>query len=455
MPIDLNTTAARQQLQAIYDRIIESEIAHDIAQGTWRPRDDYLLPGTTQNVRKRAYRRALRQLQTLGPRIMHTKRAAIVGSLQWGGDDNMVDERLRALKLRDLATRLADGLIIDGLAAGMAHLDENGQPRITRLGGYLQPYTDPTNMDVITGLYQAWSTSVFTSEKLTSGARDSDFDTNDTNYQRAYTWTVRIYDWSDGEQNATIREWRNLNNPTHLGLPSEEIENAPIPRIAIANQTDDGLPLGELLQAVPSLMALWKTEANMTLVEELASFPMLVVKGGEVEAVGPAEPVVLDADGDVKWLEPGQMEQIRAQRHLRMERIREDLALPGGFIGNDSPSGEAFREANVRFRQNAGDYAMRLTDLLTELVADYSALTNITPQTVSITPTAEYDFADKAQWALSLYQAGIIPLQVAAREMQQYFGHWDDESLEEWLDEQTGTITVDDLRRDLGAIGGA
>ena len=446
--IDLNTSIARDQLMAIYDRIIESEITHDIAQGTWRPREDYLLPAAYNQARKRAYTRALRQMQTLGPRIMHTKTDAILGSINWSGNDQEIDEALRSLDLMNFARKSINNLIIDGIAAGMAHTMEDGTTRITRLGGYLQPYTNEYDMDQIDGLYQAWSTSIFTSEKLTSGTRESDFDTNDTNFTRTYRWTVRIYDWSDGENNATIREWRNLNNPTLLGTPPTTIENAPVPRLAQMTTTNDGLPIGEMLQAAPSLMALWKTEANLTLVEELAAFPMLAIKGtGDLEAIGPAEPIALDSDGDAYWMEPGNLDQLRAQRGIRMERLREDLALPGGFLGSDSPSGEAFKEANIRFRQNARGYAEALSSLLTELVADYAALIGTQPEVVHVTPTDEYDnFGEKAQWTISLYEKGIIPLDVAAREMQAYYGHWDDEELQAWITRQTATVSADDLR---------
>lgn len=437
---------------AIYDRIVESEITHDIAQGTWRPRDNYLLPGAYNDARKRAYTRALRQMQTLGPRAMHTKSDAILGAITWSGEDDAIDETLKSLDLMTFARKVIPSLVVDGIAAGMAHTTEAGDARITRLGGYLQPYTNEYDMDQIDGLYQAWSTSVFTTEKLTSGARDSDFDTNDSNYTKAYRWTVRIYDWSDGEDNATIREWRNLSNPTMLGQNPIVIENAPVPRLAVMQTTNDGLPIGELLQAAPSLMALWKTEANLTLVEELAAFPMLAVKGtGNLEAIGPAEPIALDADGDAYWMEPGNLNELRAQRAIRAERIREDLALPGGFLGNDSPSGEAFKEANIRFRQNARGYAEAIGDLLTRLVADYAALTNVQPETVHVTPTAEYDFAEKAQWTIALYEKGVIPLNVAAREIQSYYGHWDDEELNDWIERQTATVSVADLRTALAA----
>jgi len=445
--IDLTTSIAREQLMAIYDRIVESEITHDMMQGTWRPRDDYLLPAAFNEARKRAYTRGLRQMQTLGPRILHTKMDAILGSVTWSGDDQEVDEAITSLDLMGFGRKMIPGLLVDGIAAGMAHTLETGETRITRLGGYLQPYTNEYDMDQIDGLYQAWSTSIFTSEKLTSGARDSDFDTNDSNYTRAYRWTVRIYDWSDGEDNATIREWRNLNNPTLLGSNPTVIENAPVPRIALMNTTNDGLPIGEMLQAAPSLMALWKTEMNLTLVEELAAFPMLAIKGtGNLEAIGPAEPITLDTDGDAFWMEPGNLDQLRNQRGIRMERLREDLALPGGFLGSDSPSGEAFKEANIRFRQNARGYSEAISSLLTRLIADYAAIINVQPETVFITPTAEYDFTEKAQWTISLYEKGIIPLDVAAREMQAFYGHWDDEELKAWIERQTRTVSPASLR---------
>lgn len=454
--IDVASITAQAQLRALKDRIYESETAHDLAQGTWRPSDDFLLPAPNNEVRKKAWYRALRQMQTLGPRIMRTKIDAAIGTVTWGGEDDEVDERLAMLDTHGMARRMAQQLVIDGITAGLAHEvanengDGTGEHRITRLGGYLQPYTDPMDVDRMTGLFQAWSKNVTRDEMLS--VRDNDFQDRPNRGTHAVRWTVRIYDWSDGEQAATIREWRDLRDPTHVGGTPSETINAPVPRVAILNSTNDGLPLGDILQAAPQLMALWATEARLTLSEELASFPMAIVKGqAEFEAIGPGEGMALPPDGDFYWSDPGKLEEMRAQRNLRMERLREDLALPGGFLGNDSPSGEAFKEANIRFRQASEAVATAVETVLTSLVADYGDLIGTDGVPVSISPSKEYDFDTRAQWVLQLYQAGVIPLSVAAREMQPYFGTWDDESLNEWIDTQESTISVDDLRNELGA----
>ena len=450
MVIDLNDVAARLQLQAIRDRIDEHEIANDIAQGTWRPADDFLLPAPGNNTRKEAWHRCLRQMQTLGPRIMGTKLAAALGSVTWGGDNAELDEDLTALDIHAIARRMGNQLVVDGITAGLAHplLDAQGnatgETRITRLGGYLQPYTDPMDVDQVVGLYQAWSHSV-TNQRIQP---DTQFDDNPSATSTS-RWTVRIYDWSDGEENASIREWRNLRDPTHVGgSPAWEIEsNAPVPRFATLGVTNDGLPIGEILQAAPQLMALWATEARLTLSEEIAAFPMPILKGGaEYDAFGPAEPIALDSDGSFEWSSPGQLEELRKQRQLRLERVREDLALPGGFLGNDSPSGEAFREANVRFRQSSSELATTLERMMTRLVMDYADLIEVEPAAVSISPSMEYEFAERAQWVIQLYGAGLVPLSVAARELQPYFGTWDDEALNEWIEQQEATVSVDDLR---------
>lgn len=458
--IDLTDHTTRLQLRAIRDRITESEAAHDIAQGTWRPADDFLLPKPNNKNRKQAWYRTLRQMQTLGPRVVNTKIDAAIGSVTWGGDDSEVDENLAMLDTHAIARRMATQALVDGITAGLAHEVENeeqagtGEFRITRLGGYLQPYTDPNDVDRMTGLYQAWSHSV-TRDEVMDVLTDFDDRPNKLG-QHGELWTVRIYDWSDGEENATIREWRALRDPTHLAkTPTRVIENAPVPRVATLNLTNDGLPLGPILQAAPQLMALWATEARLTLSEELASFPMAVVKGdSEFEAIGAGEAIALGPEGEFAWSEPGSLAELRMQRQLRLERIREDLALPGGFLGNDSPSGEAFKEANIRFRQASETIATTIEDVLTRLVADYADLIGAEAAPVSVSPSKEYEFNERAEYVIRLFQAGVIPLDVAAREMQVYFGTWDDESLNEWIDTQTGTITVDDLRNELGALGG-
>lgn len=452
--IDVRSITAQAKLRALRDRIYESETAHDLAQGTWRPADDFLLPPPNNNVRKKAWYRALRQMQTLGPRVMRTKIDAAIGSVTWGGDDAEVDEQLAMLDVHALARSMTQQYLVDGITAGLAHEVADGEGngmgefRITRLGGYLQPYTDPNDIDRVVGLFQAWSTAH--GGRTMPEVRANDFDDRPNRAGLRLTWTVRIYDWMDGEDRATIREWRSLEDPTFVGgNPDMVAENAPVPRFAISSQTDDGLPMGDILVAAPQLMALWATEARLTLSEELASFPMAVVKGNsEFEEIGAGEAIALSGDGnsDFFWSEPGNLEELRKQRLLRMERIREDLALPGGFLGNDSPSGEAFKEANIRFRQASEGIATAIESVLTRLVADYAELIGTEGVAVSVSPSKEYDFDQRAQWVLQLYQAGIIPLDVAAKEMQPYFGTWDDDSLNEWIERQMATVSVDDLR---------
>lgn len=446
MAIDLNEILKRLQLRALTDRIITTEQALDVAQGLWLPEDDLLLPKPANNARRKAWDRAKRQMQTLGPRILETKLSAILGDVTWGGRSAKLDERLATLGLRSLASRLISPYLVTGVMAGIAHtIPGSSQPRITRLGGYLEPYTHPDDVDLITGLYQAWQTT----REVTTGSlyADQTGAFNDGQQVKRYLtrWTVRVWDWSDGA--TVMREWTNLRDPSYLGMNPDIVPNAPTPRFRVRRMSHDGLPLGEIMTALPQLMALWATEARLLLSEELAAFPMLKVLG-EWDAnnvIGPAEPIVVDKDGNAEWMSPGALQELREQHTLRKERIRDDLSLPGGFLGGQTPSGEAFREANIRFRQNAEGYARDGSDLLTELVEDFAGLVGAEPSPVSISPSKSYDEAARTQTIINLYEKNLLPLQVAANELQPFFPTWSDQELQAWVDNQTARVSVGDF----------
>lgn len=454
MAIDLNEILKRLQLRALTDRITTTEEALDIAQGLWLPDDDLLLPKPANAARQKAWDRAKRQMQSLGPRIMETKMNSILGDVTWGGDSQALDARLEDVDLRSLAARLLPPYLVTGVMAGLAHtIPGDTTPRITRLGGYLEPYTHPDDVDLITGLYQAWQTT----REVTTGSMYADQSNafGDGAQVRRYLsrWTVRVWDWSDGP--TVMREWTNLKDPSFLGMNPDVLENAPTPRFRVRRMSHDGLPLGEVMSATPQLKALWATEARLLLSEELAAFPQLKVKGewDDGNVIGPGEPLVVDKDGDAEWMSPGALDELRQQKGSRSERVRDDLSLPGGFLGGQTPSGEAFKEANIRFRQNAEGYARDGSGLLTELVDDYAALVGAKPVPVSISPSKSYDEAARVQTIINLYDKNLLPLQVAANELQPFFPTWSDSELQLWVDAQTARVSVADFNN-LTASGG-
>lgn len=423
--VNMLALIAKFQSQNLKTRIAEHNTARDWARGRWdgndTTRDDLVpppRPGDTAG--EQAWKRLRKQLQSAGPRALRAKLDAAIGTVNWGGDNkDNIDAHLKTLDLEQLAERLATDVTITGIAAVLASVPAEGsEPKLTRLSGYLEPITDPDDIDSITGLFQAWPVS-----------------------NPRLTWTVRVYDFIELE----MREWTGLTDPSHVGRsPSRIIPNASMPRVLIP-QIDDGLVLGEFVIALPRLQALYATEFRLTRVEEIAAFPRLFLKGKvEVENAGsPASILRGGVDSDAHFLEPGNIEQLRAQRSTRREDLRDDLALPGGFLGNDSPSGEALREANTRYYQSSRKLAQNISKLLTQGIADYCALLNMaateTPEAV-VNPNYEYMRETISSTILAEYAAGVIPLAIVARELQVFHPTWTDEELESFIATREGVV---------------
>ena len=431
--IDMLALIAKFQAQNLMTRINEHSIARDWSRGRWDSTDrtrDNLLPKPTDVAGQDAFNRLQRQVQSAGPRALRAKLDAAIGTINWGGDNpNQIDAKLSALELDALAEKLATDALITGIAAVIASTPIDGQPaEISRLSGYLEPILKPGNVDRITGLFQCW-------QELQGNKP---------------VWIVRVYDFDELE----MREWRNLGHPGALAGTPTITANASMPRVFVPYMDDDGLVLGEFVIALPRLKALYATEFRLLRVEELAAFPRLLLKGDvKVENAGsPASILRASKDGgDAKFLEPGNMEQLRHQRSSRREDLRDDLALPGGFLGNDSPSGEALREANTRYYQASRKLAQQISRLLSNVVRDYSVLEDVTdPPNVVVNPNYEFMRDLVVQNTLALHGAGLIPLAIATREIQVFFPGWADEDMEAFIASREGVVDPASVQALLG-----
>lgn len=443
--ISIAELVKRHQLASLQDRIRENDDALDLARGLWTPRDNELLPAPINTSRRRAWDRALRQMQSLGPRVIETKVNAIIGDITWGGEDDNLDELLDALDIRGLASNLLTSYIATGVAAAYVYEGDDGTPRVTRLGGYVEPYTDPDDVDRVVGLFQAWQ--VVREHKTTSTNAFSDT----AQARTVGKWMVRVYDWSESpEGECVMRQWDDLHAPYALaGSPASELV-IPRPRFILRNLSQEGLPVGELVACMPQFKALWATEARMTTSEEMSAFPMMKALG-DVDAedftVGPSEIVTGAKDAVVEWMSPGSLQELREQRLLRIERLTADLALPTSFGTTQAVSAESARERNIQFRQNTAGYARDLTKLLSDLVGnDYVlALGGREPIEVAVLPSMEYDEVQRTQNVVTLYREGLIPLRVAAGAVQAFFPTWSDEDFNTFVEEQTSTVTISDF----------
>jgi len=407
---------------AILEEIRLTEEAREWALGTYSPPPGQFLPAPESEEGRAAWSRAVRRAASVGPRVLATLLNGAIGDVNWGGDSSALDSRLAELDLQDLARRFATDIIVTGAAAGYVYVrEEGGEPRIGRLGGFIMPYLDPRDSSVVTGLFQA--TQVF--------------------YPRGLRWWVRVWDLESEE----VREWEELGSPTELGRPPTRVIPGARPRFVFWGLTEQGLPVGLLTWAVPMFRDVMASELMLARVEELSAYPIpRFGDNTQLQTVGPGLPI----RGEFEWVRPGELGELRAQLQLKVEKLRDALALPGGFLGNDSPSGEALREANIRFRQMCRAIAGLVSKLLTDLVADYAEATGVDPVSVSVSPSIDIDRTDRIQVIAMLYEKGLLPLRVAARELQPFFPTWSDEELEAWLQRQEGLVTPQDVARLLG-----
>ena len=430
--IDVTDNVVRAALASVEARARQHAEAYDWALGRLTAPPVELLPPAQTDEGKLELQRIWRQSQTLGPRIIDRIVWGTIGEVNWGGEGGRVDAELEALQLDLLAQRLLVDVLIGGVAAAWAYVDERtNTPRVSRLSGYLQPLTDPDDVDRVVALYQAWM------------AEDV----------RSSRWNVRIYDLEE----STLREWRGLRTPTNLASPPAEYPNVRPPRYRMLHLGDDGLPQGPLAAALPVLKAEYAQQMRIARVAEQSAWPVLAIRGQlDVGKRGPARVLQLSEQGSAEYLRPGDLSQLQGQHDRILERLREDLSLPGGFLGRQTPSGEALREANLKFVQACSSYARLLSGLLTEVVADYAPLAGIkNPPEVSVIINREFDRSERIGSVLELYREGLIPLPVAVNEISVYLPTWSDDEVAAWITQNERRITPEDLARAIGGGGNA
>lgn len=468
--INIDELVKRARLQGLQESIDQWEVAHQFADGEFVPLEGDLIPKALNRDRERAWWRIMKQLQTPGVSIVGTKKAAVLGRISVGGAEPGVTEGAGqvASQTEELAEfldsvgfdQLLDDALTDmivwGMAAGMAHrvLGDDGptdEITISRLTGYLEPIYRSGHRDRVEGIYQAW-----TSDR-TDINRDRNpfraFSDNDSRRRtgRATAWNVRVYDWSEGEDRAVIREWNGLKQPWEMGrAPDEVIDQAPVPRFRIFRKTVFGIPNGELFAAIPFLQALWATSARLLLSEEMTAFPMLKTSGALVTdrvRIGPSEVLQLSQDGTAEWMSPGDLEELRQQRDLREREVERATAMPVGFFSGQAPSGVAIEHGNTRWVTTNDKYASQLEGLATELAADAAELIETEAAPVNVGTNKLFGMAQRITSIREAYNDGLIPLEVAAREVSVFFPSWEEGERERWIAEQTATISPADFDR--------
>lgn len=366
--------------------------------------------------------------ESIGPRIVQTRAFGTIGGVNWGGDDTALDGALRDLDLEGLAEELLTQGMVTGIIAGITRRDKaSGELVIEPLVGYVEPVTDPSSRQSIVALLHAWVES--------SGAQE--------------TWSVRLYDL--GER--TMLEWRGLRTPSdavkrepQITGPSPEYPaGAPMPRYALlGTYPKSKRPYGEMDRLLPLIQSDWSSQLRGDRAEENTAFPQLKLIGETADGTeerSTAHIIRVTEGGDAAFIVPGDLSQLHTHHDRKLERLREDANMPGGFLGAQTPSGEALREANQKFISACQRYARRLSRVMTALAADFAAALGIV-ETVEVTVLINREFtkASEIETVVLLYDKGLMDFSAAVRAVSVYVPTWSDAEVEAFIEAEVARL---------------
>lgn len=385
-----------------------------------------LLPGTTTAQGAADLERLARMAKSIGPRILRLKQYGTLGSINWGDGsptfdkelDNATTESLRAFPRDRLARKALQQDLVRGMLAGIVIPDGSGRAQTMPLGGYYEPLVNEDNIEHVWGIYQAW---------LPPTGRK---------------WRARIYNLETRE----LLEWDNMDNPTDLGMTPASIPNAPMPVFEIVDDDLDGLPRGEFMESLPLFKSEWASQVRGDRAEESTAFSQLVTKGqlltGDNER-GATRVIRLPADGDAHYLDPPSLEQIHKHHDRKLERLRVDHSLPGGFLGGQTPSGEALREANQSFIADCSGRAGRISNWLTRLLSDYGEITGLKdPPPVTVVINREFERGSVVDQTVLLHREGLIDFGEAVRAISVYYPTWSSAAVEAFIETERARMTL-------------
>ena len=356
----------------------------------------YLLPPPEGEAGQKALTRLGRRAISSGPRCLQHIRDGVLGNVNWGGQDDELDAGLEDVDLDVLAERLFERAATSGFMVGVVAIPEDegdNAPTIRRLGGYVEPITDPYDYDVVRAIAQ-----------ITHAGNK---------------WRVRVYDVNE----PILREWTNLSS---LGDIKEDAEPQAIPyppRYRVLQAGANGLPVGDLGRALPLIQSEWASQVRGDRAEEATGFPQGVLKGEVLSGVdkrGPTSIIEVSDGGDFKFVLPGDLGPMHTHHQMKLRRLQEELRLPSGSLGTQTPSGEALREAASKFVQMVTRYAGALAGLLTELVEDYADAISARATPVSVDINREYEKGLKIEGIINLFEHDLIPHAVAVREVHPF-----------------------------------
>ncbi len=428
----ITTESLKDQLSTVSTRAKHAADVEAWATNTLDGIPADLLPRIPAAARAAAERRA-KMCQSIGPRIMSTREFGTIGDINWGGDDEALDERLAEIDLEELAGDLLRAGMMHGIMAAIARRDPMGGEVIEPLVGYLEPIPNPASRNQTIGLLHCWTEQTRAGEK----------------------WVVRLYDF----EARSLREWRGLNQPSDAAKrdPTTTIQpdtaypaGASMPRVVVLNRYPKSTQcLGEIDQILPLIQSDWSSQLRGDTAEENTAFPQLKITGDAEDGTherSSSHIIRLAEGGDAAFLTPGDLSQIHVHHDRKLDRLREDANMPGGFLGTQTPSGEALREANQKFIASCQGYAKRLSRLLTEVVADYAELIEAEPAPITVIVNREFTRSSVVENTINLNREGLIEFAAAVRAVSVYYPTWTDAEVEAYIASRSQVVNPEDLR---------
>lgn len=415
------------QLKTLQLRASGYSDAHQWGTGQLAAIPEKLLPSVPEGART-ALTRLAGMTQSIGARIVSTIKFGTLGEVNWGEASAEMDALLKAQDLDSVADHLLEDSLYSGLMVGINRRDaERLDTALEPLIGFKEPIYDKDSPTRVTGMIHAWL-------EYRDGTTEQ------------VRWSVRVYDF--GER--TMLEWRDLTRPertrntepTLIVEPSAEFpEGAPMPRYTILERGPDWMPLGLIRKNLGIIQSDWSSQIRGDRAEENTAFPQLKIKG-EVEdgtnERSTSHIIRLLEDGDAGFILPGDLAQIHAHHDRKLERIREDTNMPGGFLARGNPpSGEALREANAKFINMCKTYARRLSRVLSELVQDLADANGLgdAPE-VSVSINREFEKDNEIQRLVLLYREGLLDFGAAVRAASIYVPTWTDDAIEAFIERE-------------------
>lgn len=433
--IDFGVIAAQLELDNIETNALREREIYDLVDGIHSTTIELLaqvLPplNASDNSAVNEFNRILELVETIAPEVVGIISSMTVGDVNWGKADTTKDTMLRKLNLNMTARTLAQRLLVSGFAAAWTYQTKNGKRFLEPLGGYLMPLTAEWSATRVTGIFQA---------EVSADARKKNL------------WRTRIYDLEEtpSEGMCIMREWRDLKTPAAVGRPPDAELKVFTPAHAMTMLGRDGMTRGAIRQALPFILNEAVMQVYLSRVTRRAGFPLTVLKGAfdqKASNIGPGGVVSFqDPTGSVERLPPGDLTQLQAEHDRTIERLKRVLSLPGNFrSAGQAPSGEAIREANLTAFQNCSSLADLVTSIMQKPVNDFLGENEKNATIITVTPNRETMRTDAINNILNARKANVIPLDVAAREIQPFFETWEDDKLEAWIVEQTQQPTPPD-----------